>query len=277
MIHHGQYDEIIRHCLEEDLGVAGDITSAAVIDATALAEGSLVARQSGVVAGMEVASRVFETVDRAVELRVEVGDGSFVERGAVVGIVSGPTRSVLSGERTALNLIGRMSGVATATRRLVDLVAGTRAVIADTRKTMPGLRVLDKWAVRLGGGVNHRFGLGDAVMIKDNHLVAAGGVRRAVEAARAKVGHTVRIEVEVSSLQQLEELLEVGADIVMLDNMDVTTMARAVELVSGRMKVEASGAITAENIRAVAETGVDVISVGWITHSAPQLDLALDF
>ena len=276
MIHHSQYDEIIRRSLEEDLGVAGDITSATVIDAAAISEGNLIARQAGVVAGLEVASRVFEIVDHAIVFRREVDDGTSVEQGRVVATLSGPTRSILTGERTALNLIGRMSGVATATRQLVDLVAGTGAAITDTRKTMPGLRVLDKWAVRLGGGSNHRFGLGDAVMIKDNHLIAAGGVRHAVEAAKAQVGHTVSIEVEVRSLEELEELLEVGADIVMLDNMDLATMARAVEVASGRLKVEASGGITPENIRAVAETGVDVISVGWITHSAPQLDVALD-
>jgi nicotinate-nucleotide pyrophosphorylase (carboxylating) len=230
-----------------------------------------------VIAGGEVARQVFLAVDPALAIETRLEDGAEVAAATVVMVVEGSSRSILTAERTALNLMGRMSGVATATRRLVAAIEGTDAVVADTRKTMPGLRALDKYSVRMGGGVNHRFGLHDAVMIKDNHIVAAGGLRRAVAAARRHVGHMVKIEVEVTSLDQLQELLEIGADVVLLDNMDPATLRQAVAMVGGRMVCEASGGVTAETVRVVAESGVDVISAGSITHSAPQLDIALDF
>ena len=276
-LHPSIYDEVIRRALDEDLGEAGDLTTEACIPEGAHSQARVVARVAGTVAGLDVASAVFARVDPAVTFDAVVADGDAVASGSVLAEVSGPSRSILTAERTALNLLGRMSGVASATAQLVNLVEGTGAVIADTRKTMPGLRALDKYAVRAGGGINHRFGLHDAVMIKDNHIVAAGSITTAVEAVRARVGHTVKIEVEVDSLSQLDELLEVGVDIVLLDNMDPETLREAVGLVDRRMVCEASGGITVETIRDVAASGVDVISVGWITHSPPQMDIALDF
>jgi nicotinate-nucleotide pyrophosphorylase (carboxylating) len=220
---------------------------------------------------------VFETIDPTVRLDRLVEDGDWVLEAEVIARVEGSSRSILAGERTALNLLGRMSGVATATARLVAAVDGTGARITDTRKTMPGLRALDKYAVRMGGGVNHRYGLYDAVMIKDNHIVAVGSISEAVVAARAEVGPDVMIVVEVVDLEQLAEAVATDADRVLLDNMSPDLLGRAVALVDGRLVTEASGGITADNVRRVAETGVDLISVGWITHSAPQLDIALDF
>lgn len=276
-MHPSQYLPIIRRALEEDLGLAGDISAEAAVPLETVATARIVARRSGRLAGLEVAGAVFLEVDPTVDVQLLAIDGDDVEPGTTIGRVSGNARSILTAERTALNLLGRMSGVATATARLVDAVAGTRAQVADTRKTTPGLRVLEKYAVRMGGGINHRFGLFDAVMIKDNHIVAAGGIRAAVEAARARVGHMVKIEVEVATLDQLVELLEVGADVVMLDNMDLATLKEAVQTVAGQIVTEASGSITLDTILAVAETGVDIISAGSVTHSAPVLDVALDF
>ncbi len=272
-----QYLPIIRRALEEDLGLAGDISAEAAVSADAVSAARIVARRSGRVAGLDVARAVFLEVDSELEVVLSVSDGDDVEGGTTLGRVSGAARSILTAERTALNFLGRMSGIATATARLVAAVDGTGVRVADTRKTTPGLRALEKHAVRMGGGINHRFGLFDAVMIKDNHIVAAGGIRAAVEAARARVGHMVKIEVEVTTLTQLAELIEVGADVVMLDNMDPPTLRKAVKLVDGRMVTEASGSITVDTIRAVAETGVDIVSSGAITHSAPVLDVALDF
>lgn len=271
-----RFDGVLRRALDEDLGGAGDLTSESIFGEDDRTTGVVVARKPGTVAGVGLAARVFELVDRRCTVTLEVEDGVRVAAGTMLATIDGPTRAVLSAERTALNLLGRMSGIATATSELVDLVAGTGARIADTRKTTPTLRAFEKHAVRMGGGWNHRFGLYDAVMVKDNHVVAAGGIRPAVERVRARVGHTVTVEVEVDSLDQLDELLDVGADVVLLDNMDPETMREAVSRVDGRMVVEASGGITAETVRAVAGTGVDVISVGWITHSAPSLDVALD-
>ncbi len=235
------------------------------------------ARDPGVVAGIDVARHVFHSVDPGIEFETAVADGSRVGAGDQLAFVAGPSRSILTAERTALNFLGRMSGVASATARLVDAVVGTGARISDTRKTMPTLRALDKYAVRMGGGINHRAGLYDAVMIKDNHLIATGSISRAVAAARAAVGPGTMIVVEVTDQMQLMEALETDADRVLLDNMTPGQLKAAVETVGGRMTTEASGGITMENARAVAETGVDIISVGWITHSAPQLDIALDF
>ena len=276
-MHPSQYLPIVRRALAEDLGLAGDISAEAAVPKDAISSARLVARAAGRIAGMEVAGAVFHEVDPAVEVAWEAHDGDQVEAGGRLGRVSGRARSILTAERTALNLLGRLSGVATATARLVAAIEGTGVKVADTRKTTPGLRVLEKYAVRMGGGINHRFGLFDAVMIKDNHIVAAGGIRPSVEAVRARVGHMVKIEVEVTTLEQLAELLEVGADVVLLDNMDVATLERAVQMVGGRMLTEASGGINLETVRMVAETGVDIISAGSITHSAPVLDVALDF
>lgn len=277
MMDAGRFDSLILTALDEDLAEAGDLTTEAVIPASAESEAVIVARAAGVIAALPVAARVFEILDPDVEVEVAIDDGTSVEPGTVLANLCGPSRAILVGERTALNILGRASGVATATRELVDAIAGSATHITDTRKTTPGLRALEKYAVRMGGGWNHRFGLHDAVMIKDNHIVAAGGIRPAVEAARGRVGHTVKIEVEVTSLAELDDLLEVGADIVLLDNMTTEQMAEAVRRVGGRMTTEASGGVTVETVAAIADTGVDMISVGWITHSSPNLDVALDF
>ena len=272
-----RFDDLIDRAFAEDLGAAGDLTSESIFgrDHTSLAR--LVARQAGTIAGVSIARRVFAKRSSEIEFRDVVADGSRVSAGDVVMRLAGSTRALLAAERPALNLLGRMSGIATATAELVDLVAGTGVLIADTRKTTPTLRALEKFAVRMGGGSNHRFGLYDAVMIKDNHIAAAGGIGRAVAMVRARVGHTVKVEVEVETLDELRELLVVGADIVLLDNMSVDELTTAVEMVGESMITEASGGITRDTIRAVAKTGVDVISVGAITHSAPNFDVALDF
>jgi nicotinate-nucleotide pyrophosphorylase (carboxylating) len=277
MIHRYDYDEVVARALAEDLGDRGDITSEVCVPGSAESDAMVVARAPGVIAGLEVAAHVFTSVDAGLRFEPLVADGARVEAGETVATVSGRSRSILTAERTALNLLGRMSGVATATADLVDQVEGTGARISDTRKTMPGLRALDKYAVRVGGGVNHRFGLYDAVMIKDNHLIAAGSITDAVRAARESLGPEVMIVVEAASLEQVGQVLDTDADRVLLDNMGLEQLAEAVELVDGRIVTEASGGVTPENVRDVAGTGVDIISVGWITHSAPQLDIALDF
>lgn len=277
MINESLYRDIVAMALDEDVGTAGDITTESTIAEDTQATGEFRTRRSGVIAGLVVAEYVFKVVDDTVEFDARVDDGDRVERGSVLAVVKGSARSILSAERTALNFLARMSGVATQAALLVDAVEGTGAKIADTRKTMPGHRALDKYAVRMGGGMNHRFGLHDAVMIKDNHIIAAGSITGAVEAARSKVGHTVSVEVEVETLKQLEEVLDTATDIVLLDNMSPMDLAEAVRMVDGEMTTEASGGVTLETVREIAETGVDVISVGWITHSAPQLDIGLDF
>lgn len=277
MITEDMYADIVALALKEDLGSAGDITTNATIAADATASAEFRTRRQGVIAGLGVAAYVFTTFDPGLEFERRVSDGDRVEPGRVLAAVHGSARSILSSERTALNFLARMSGVATQTALLVDSVEGTTARISDTRKTMPGFRALDKYAVRMGGGSNHRFGLHDAVLIKDNHIAAVGSITKAVESARARYGHTVTVEVEVDSLRQLEELLETDADTVLLDNMAPMTLAEAVTMVDGRMTTEASGNVTLETVREIAESGVDVISVGWITHSAPQLDIGLDF
>ena len=269
-------DDLVRRTLAEDLGLAGDVSTDTTISAGAHGVAEIVARRAGTVAGLDVALAVFPAVDRFVTATAEVVDGDRVEAGTVLARVQGPTRAILTGERAALNLLGHASGIATATRAVVDAVAGTKARIVDTRKTTPGLRALEKHAVRCGGGHNHRFGLFDAVMLKDNHLVAAGGIAPAVAAVRAQVGHTVHVEVEVDHLKQVHEALTAGADSILLDNLDDDALRTAVGLVAGRAITEASGGITPERAAAVAATGVDVISLGWLTHSAHRLDVALD-
>lgn len=274
---HGLIREAVAHALAEDLGAAGDITSAATVPAGAEARAAIAVRQRGVVAGLAVAQAAFAEADPAIRFAAEAVDGAAVAAGAVAARVAGPARGILAAERVALNFLCRMSGIATLTRAHVDAVAGTGAVIVDTRKTTPGLRALEKYAVTCGGGQNHRFGLYDAVLIKDNHVAAAGGVGAAVRAAKARVGHMVKIEVEVDTLDQLDEALSAGADIVMLDNMDLAAMREAVARTAGRAVLEASGRVSLDTVRAVAETGVDLISVGALTHSAPILDFGLDF
>jgi nicotinate-nucleotide pyrophosphorylase (carboxylating) len=269
-------EPIVRAALLEDLGRAGDITTDAVVPADATVAVVIAARQPGVLAGLDAALLAFQLTDPALRIERVRTDGDRILRGETVARVSGPARGVLGAERTALNLLSRMSGVATATRVLADAIAGYKAKIVCTRKTTPGLRTLEKEAVRLGGGANHRFGLDDAMLIKDNHVALAGGVRKALERAQRHAGHLVKIELEVDTLDQLAEALEVGVDAVLLDNMTPETLRRAVAMVDGRAVTEASGRITLETAPAVAATGVDLISSGWITHSAPILDLGLD-
>jgi nicotinate-nucleotide pyrophosphorylase (carboxylating) len=269
--------QIIRRALDEDIG-PGDVTSQWTLPAELELEGKLLAKADGVVAGLAVAAAVFHLVDERVRFISLCQDGQRVRAGDVLAVVQGPARAVLGAERTALNFLQRMSGIATATRRYVDAVAGTRAVILDTRKTAPGLRVLDKWAVRLGGGQNHRFGLFDMVLIKDNHIAAAGGITQAVARVRAHNQAGLPVEVEVKSLAELEEALAIqpSLDRIMLDNMDLETMRRAVEMTAGRVPLEASGGVSLERVRAIAETGVDYISVGALTHSVTALDISLE-
>jgi nicotinate-nucleotide pyrophosphorylase (carboxylating) len=269
-------EPVVRVALLEDLGRAGDITTQAVVPPDATVEAVIGARQPGVVAGLDAALLAFELLDPDLRIEQLCADGARISRGEVVARISGGAHGVLGAERTALNLLSRMSGIATATRALADAIIGYKARIICTRKTTPGLRTLEKEAVRLGGGANHRFGLDDAMLIKDNHIAMAGGVHAALERAKRHAGHLVKIEIEVDTLDQLAEALEVRVDAVLLDNMNPETLRRAVAMVDGRAVTEASGRITLETVAAVAATGVDLISCGWITHSAPILDLGLD-
>jgi nicotinate-nucleotide pyrophosphorylase (carboxylating) len=270
-------EPVVRHALEEDLGRAGDVTSDLIVPADTRIEARLVARKPGTIAGLIAADCAFALVDPSLRVEIKTQDGSRIESGTLLASVAGPARGILTAERVALNFTGHLSGVATATRALVDAVAGTKARIVCTRKTTPGLRVLEKYAVRCGGGFNHRFGLDDAALIKDNHLVAAGGIKPAIERVRAGLGHMAKIELEVDSLAQLEEALSLGVDTILLDNMAPDDLKRAVALTKGRAVLEASGNVTLATVRAIAETGVDYISSGAITHSAPNLDVGLDF
>ena len=275
-VHPLQYDALLRRALEEDLGLAGDLTTNAIVPADEHLTGRIVARRAGCIAGLEVAARTFALLDGGVRCEARVADGETVAADTILADLAGPARAVLTGERVALNLLGHLSGIATVTRGIVDAVAGTGARVVCTRKTTPGLRALEKYAVRAGGGSNHRFGLDDAVLIKDNHLAIAGSVEEAVRRARAAAGHLVKVEVEVDDLDQLARALACPVDAVLLDNFAPEQLRRAVELVAGRVITEASGGITPATARAVAETSVDLLSVGWITHSAPSLDVALD-
>ncbi len=268
--------EAVRLALLEDLGRAGDITTAATIPARATASAVIAARQSGVIAGLALATEAFRQVDPRIAFAPDISDGDRVAAGAIVARIEGPARGLLSAERVALNFLGHLSGVATATRAFAEKIAHTRAKITCTRKTTPGLRALEKYAVRCGGGTNHRFGLDDAILIKDNHIAVAGGVAAAIRAAQAFAGHLVKVEVEIDTLDQLVEAMTAAPDAVLLDNMPPAMLREAVALVSGRAIIEASGGVTLATVRAIAETGVDRISAGWITHSAPTLDLGLD-
>jgi nicotinate-nucleotide pyrophosphorylase (carboxylating) len=269
-------EPIVRAALIEDLGRAGDITTDAIVPEDAQIEAVIAARQPGVLAGLDAALLAFELVDPGLRIERFRPDGAGVGREETVARIKGRARPVLAAERIALNFLCHMSGVATATRDLVEAIAGSKARIVCTRKTTPGLRLLEKEAVRLGGGANHRFGLDDAMLIKDNHVVLAGGVRPALERARRRAGHLVKIELEVDTLDQLAEALAIGVDAVLLDNMGPETLRRAVAMVDGRAVTEASGRISPDTVAAVAASGVDLISSGWITHSAPILDLGLD-
>ena len=269
-------DPIVRAALEEDLGRAGDVTSDAIIPPSMTASAVLAARKPGVISGLPVAEAAFRLLQKGLVFEPLAQDGDPVAAGAPVARVRGDARAILTAERVALNFVCRMSGVATLTARYVDLVKHTRARICETRKTTPNLRFLEKYAVRCGGGSNHRFGLDDAFLIKDNHIAVAGGIRQALQAAKAAAGHLVKIEIEVDTLEQLAEVIEEGADVVLFDNMGPDQIRRGVEMVAGSMRTEASGGIDLSTARAIAETGVDLMSVGALTHSAPILDLGLD-
>jgi nicotinate-nucleotide pyrophosphorylase (carboxylating) len=271
----GDLERVVAAALAEDVG-SGDVTTEATVAPDAVGTAVLVTRAPGVVAGLDAVEAVFRALDPDVRVERHAADGDALPGPAPVATVSGSLRALLTGERTALNLLGRLSGIATLTRSYVDAVAGTGVAILDTRKTTPGLRLLEKYAVRCGGGINHRLGLYDAILIKDNHIAVAGGVGPAIRAARAAAGRSVKIEVEVDDPAQLDAALAAGPDIIMLDNMDPARMRQAVAKIAGRAIVEASGNVTLESVRAIAETGVDLISSGWITHSAPALDIALD-
>jgi nicotinate-nucleotide pyrophosphorylase (carboxylating) len=267
----------VADALAEDLGLAGDLTTDATVAANASCQAVIASRQPGVIAGLDLAQAAFAAMDGTVQFERVKADGDRVDQGDVVARIAGNARAILTGERVALNYLGRLSGIASLTRRYVDAIAGTHAAIADTRKTTPGLRAFEKLAVRCGGGQNHRTGLFDAILIKDNHIVAAGGVETAIARARAYAGHLVKIEVEVDTLDQLALVLKHKVDAVLLDNMAPAMLVTAVKMVGGKAITEASGGVNLKTVRAIAESGVDLISVGALTHSAPVLDLGLDF
>lgn len=270
-------EPLVRATLLEDLGRAGDLTTDAIVPVDIVATTVLTAREAGVVAGLDLAALAFRLVEPDIEVATRCSDGSEVSPGQVIATLRGPARGILTAERTALNFLNHLSGIATATKSMVVAVRAHKARIVCTRKTTPGLRSIEKYAVRAGGGSNHRFGLDDAVLIKDNHVAIAGGIRAAVERARAGVGHLVKIEVEVDTLAQLDEALGLRVDAVLLDNMTLEDLRRAVAMVGDRAITEASGRIAPATAAQVAATGVDLISVGWLTHSAPALDIGLDF
>lgn len=270
-------EPLVRMALLEDLGRAGDLTSDAIVPAAHRATTALVARQPGVVAGLDLARLAFQLIDPAIEMHIERGDGAALAPGDVIATISGPARGILTAERVALNLLCRLSGIATATASVVAAVRDYKADIVCTRKTTPGLRAIEKYAVRVGGGSNHRFGLDDAVLIKDNHVAIAGSVTEALKRAKQGVGHLVKIELEVDTLDQLREALDQGVDAVLLDNMNPETLTKAVAMVAGRAVTEASGRITPATAPSIAATGVDLISIGWLTHSVSVLDIGLDF
>jgi nicotinate-nucleotide pyrophosphorylase (carboxylating) len=273
---HIMVEPVVRSALLEDLGRAGDLTTDAIVPAEARTRTSLVARQPGVVAGLAFAATAFRLIDPAIEIEIALPDGSRLRPGDTIATISGPARGILTAERTALNFLCHLSGIASATRGIADAIEGTRAQVCCTRKTMPGLRFAQKYAVRVGGGSNHRFGLDDAVLIKDNHVAIAGGIRPALQRARSGVGHLVKIELEVDTLAQLEEALALGVDAVLLDNMGPDMLRQAVAMVDGRAITEASGRIRPDTAPAIAASGVDLLSVGWLTHSATVLDIGLD-
>ena len=270
-------EPLVRNALLEDLGLAGDITSAAVIPADHRSVVVMAAREPGVIAGLDAAELAFQLVDPAILMTRHVEDGATVVPGDIIATIEGPSRGLLTAERTALNFLGHLSGIASVTAKIAAAISGTKASVACTRKTTPGLRALEKYAVRAGGGMNHRFALYDAVLIKDNHIAVAGGVRAAIRSAKQGVGHLVKIEVEVDTLAQLREVMDEGVDVVLLDNMTPEQLREGVAIVAGRAITEASGRINPQTAAAIAASGIDLISVGWLTHSAPVLDIGLDF
>ncbi len=272
-----EIEAAVTRALKEDLGRAGDITSIATVPEETRGRAVVVARKSGVVSGLPMVAAAFRRLSREIEIEPHGRDGTAIEAGTTLMTIAGDARAILSAERTALNFIGHLSGIATATAEFVQRIAHTNARIICTRKTTPGLRALEKYAVRCGGGFNHRFGLDDAMLIKDNHIAVAGGIRAVLARAKAAAGHLVKIEIEVDSLGQLEEVLDVGlADVVLIDNFDLDSMRKAVAMVAGRLVIEASGGITLEAAAAIDETGVDYLSSGALTHSVQNLDIGLD-
>lgn len=271
-----QLRNLVREALNEDIGF-GDLTTETLVPEGHQSSAVFLAKQTGVIAGLPVVEAVFQELDPAVKVERLVEEGAEVEKGTKIARLIGPTRSIFTGERVALNYIQRLSGIATLTRQLVKQLEGLDCRVLDTRKTTPGLRMLEKYAVRIGGGTNHRFGLSHGVMIKDNHIAFVGSIKKAVEMVRKRVGHMVQIEVEVDNLEQLAEVLQLDVDAILLDNMDPATLKEAVKMINGKVWVEASGGITPETIRDVAESGVDAVSLGWITHSAKALDISLEF
>lgn len=270
-------DEAVVRALDEDLGRAGDVTSIATIPPTVHAHAILVARQAGVIAGLPLAVATFQRLSADINIQAHVHDGNAVAKGVHVLTISGPARAVLAGERTALNFVGRLSGIATLTSDFIRHAGVTKMRVCCTRKTTPGLRALEKYAVRCGGGFNHRFGLDDAILIKDNHIAVAGGIKAVLQRARAHAGHLVKVEIEVDTLDQLREVLATNlADVVMLDNMDIATLNEAVKIAAGRVVLEVSGGVSLATIGEIARTGVDYASAGALTHSAPNFDVALD-
>lgn len=276
MLEQRKVDEIILSALNEDMPM-GDITTDNIIDPNEVSRARFIAKQDGIIACVEVAKRVFQLLDPNVVFFTELPDGTKVTKGDIILEFEGNTAALLKAERTALNIIQRMSGVATRTNGLCSIIADLPTKIVDTRKTTPGLRYLEKYAVRVGGGQNHRYCLSDGVLIKDNHIKAAGGILNAVSRVRANIPHTIKIEVETENFDMVREALEAGADIIMLDNMTVADMAEAVKIINGKALVEASGDMDEEKVRAVAETGVDIISVGKITHSVKAMDISMRF
>lgn len=269
-------EKIIVHGLQEDIG-SGDITTESCVPADAKSSGVFIAKEQGVICGLEAASGVFKYLDPSVSFDCNISDGDYVNIGSIIAQIDGPSRAILSGERLALNLLQRLSGIATLARRAADELTGLNTRVTDTRKTTPGLRTLEKYAVRIGGGSNHRFGLFDGILIKDNHIKAAGGITQAIEAARKRAPHTMRVEVETETLEQVSEALKAGADIIMLDNMETAAMREAIKLTQGRALTEASGNMDKRSLREVAETGVDYISIGALTHSVKAMDISLKF
>lgn len=270
------FEEAVNRALLEDLGRSGDITTDAIIVQEETATARIVARARGCIAGLDVAAYTFHRLDSGLSFEARLYDGANVDTGDTIALIQGAAGSILTGERTALNFLSHISGIATATREIVEIVSPYPVRVVCTRKTTPGLRALEKYAVRAGGGFNHRFGLDDAILIKDNHIAVAGSITEAVQRVRRKVGHLVKIEVEVDTLQQLETVLKEKIDAVLLDNMPVDMLSEAVRMVNGKILTEASGGVTAQTARAVAASGIDLLSLGWLTHSAPALNLSLD-
>lgn len=269
-------DDIIKRALQEDMPF-GDITTDNLINEESISKAVMIAKENGVIAGLDVAARVFEILDEKAVFKKHVSDGCKVSKGDIIAEIEGKTRALLKGERTALNILQRLSGIASKTNEICEIVKDLPVSIADTRKTMPGLRILDKYAVKMGGGSNHRYSLSDGVLIKDNHIAASGGIKKAVELARKSIPHTVKIEVETETLEQVGEALEAGADIIMLDNMSIDLMKEAVKLINKKAVVEASGNVSLDNVYEIACTGVDIISVGSLTHSVKAFDISLRF